>query len=522
MKKAIKIFLIILLLLICSIMIVGSFYYVTNYPKQEFDEILFYMLNGAEYTSPSVINNVIKFCIVPIIILTCLFFIPLIESVKNKLVLNIKCKEKKHVVQLFPIKHKALYLTVIFIFSFLFTIFSFKIPIYIKNKIQKTYIYDDYLIDAKTINLVFPEEKQNLILIVVESMENTVLSRENRGAWDYSLTPELESLALENINFSNTDKIGGPFTTYGTTFTSGGLVAQTAGIPLVTPSLLSGDINIYEGNGNYLSGAYTLGEILEEAGYVSEIMMGSDGNFGGRTQYFTTNGNYKIFDLNYAEENGFMTKEEEVWWGFEDDKLFEWSKHELLDLAKSGKPFNYLILTADTHFTDGYLSEKAEKKYDSQYENVYAYSSKCINDFVNWIKTQDFYKNTTIVIVGDHLGMQNDFYVDKAGENYARTVYNVIINSRIPATNSKNRIFTTIDMFPTILASLGIKIEGDRLGLGTNLFSEKPTLAEELGLDYLDKELHKNSLYYNEYILGDDYYVIKKTSRNLENSQNKK
>ena len=35
----------------------------------------------------------------------------------------------------------------------------------------------------------------------------------------------------------------------------------------------------------------------------------------------------------------------------------------------------------------------------------------------------------------------------------------------------KNRDFSTLDFFPTTLASLGVQIEGDRLGLGTNLFS---------------------------------------------------
>ena len=39
-----------------------------------------------------------------------------------------------------------------------------------------------------------------------------------------------------------------------------------------------------------------------------------------------------------------------------------------------------------------------------------------------------------------------------------------------------------MDMFPTTLASLGAVIDGDRV-IGTNLFSDKPTLAEELGFD---------------------------------------
>ena len=57
-----------------------------------------------------------------------------------------------------------------------------------------------------------------------------------------------------------------------------------------------------------------------------------------------------------------------------------------------------------------------------------------------------------------------------------------------------------MDMFPTTLAALGVSIEGDRLGLGTNLFSSKKTIPEEIGLDNFNKELKKSSDYYYKYI----------------------
>ena len=48
-------------------------------------------------------------------------------------------------------------------------------------------------------------------------------------------------------------------------------------------------------------------------------------------------------------------------------------------------------------------------------------------------------------------------------------------------------------MFPTTLASLGVEIKGERLGLGTNLFSEMPTFVELYGTDYVNGELLKES-----------------------------
>lgn len=255
------------------------------------------------------------------------------------------------------------------------------------------------------------------------------------------------------------------------------------------------------------------GEVLKDNGYNLEIMLGSDGTFGGRKQYYTTNGSYKIFDLNYAIEQGKMNPEHKVWWGFADDKLFEWSKEEIVQLAEKEKPFNYIMLTVDTHFPDGYLSPNVEDKFETQYENVHAYSSKSIKKFVEWIKEQEFYDNTTIVIVGDHLSMQEGFYEQRIDKDYERTVYNAIINPAIEPKNNKNRIFTSMDMYPTILASIGVKIEGERLGLGTNLYSGIPTLSEKLGFNNFNEELKKNSKFYNKSILGDDYYIMKKQDK---------
>ena len=65
-------------------------------------------------------------------------------------------------------------------------------------------------------------------------------------------------------------------------------------------------------------------------------------------------------------------------------------------------------------------------------------------------------------------------------------------------------------MFPTTLAALGVEIEGNRLGLGTNLFSAEQTLTEQYGFDMLDLELQKNSVFYNKQFLEmdeDDIFV---------------
>ena len=449
--------------------------------------------------------------------------IPTVKDVKKTRHINFIIKSKKYKIQIFPVKfisnHKKKYIFIVFVIATVAVIFGFRINVFISNSIKETSIFEEYYVDAKNVNITYPEKKRNLIIIIAESMENTVLSKENGGTWETSIVPELEELALNSVNFSNTSKIGGANQTYGANYSVAGTVAITSVIPLKTGDILINKATYME-EGKYLSGAYTLGEILDAQGYNLEIMLGSDATFGGRKQYFETNGNYKVFDVNYAIQQGKMKENEKEWWGFEDDKLFQWSKEEITNLAKQDSPFNYIMVTADTHFVDGYLSKNAEKKFDSQYENVYAYSSKSINEFVEWLKKQDFYENTTIVIIGDHLGMQTDFYKQKMEGNYDRTIYNVIINGVVEAKNNKNRIFTSMDMYPTILASIGIKIEGERLGIGTNLYSGEPTLAELKGFEAFNDEISKKSDWYNEHILGDDYYVMKKHTQKESEAKN--
>lgn len=46
-----------------------------------------------------------------------------------------------------------------------------------------------------------------------------------------------------------------------------------------------------------------------------------------------------------------------------------------------------------------------------------------------------------------------------------------------------------------------MEIEGERLGLGVNLFSDEQTLAERYGYDYMFDELSKMSTFYNKELL---------------------
>ena len=356
---------------------------------------------------------------------------------------------------------------------------------------------EDHYIDPNLVEMTFPEQKRNLIYIFLESMETTFGETEAGGPIYDNFIPELTQLAEENVNFSNDEGFGGALSFSGTTWTAAAMVTQTSGLNVQVPL----EAEYFGGENGYMPGVVSIGEILEDQGYNQTLLVGSDAEFGGRDAYFTEHGNYNIVDLNTLKERGWLRHDYRKWWGFEDAKLFNVAKLELTSLAEQGEPFNFTMLTCDTHFPNGYRCYDCEKEYPERYPRVMRCSSRKVYEFVEWCKEQPWYENTTLVISGDHLTMDPHF-MEGADENYQRTVYNCIINPAVEAVNEKNREFGTFDLFPTTLAAMGVEIDGDRLGLGTNLFSEKQTLCEMYGFEALDWELQKRSEFYNTRFLG--------------------
>lgn len=86
---------------------------------------------------------------------------------------------------------------------------------------------------------------------------------------------------------------------------------------------------------------------------------------------------------------GWIPEDYYEWWGFEDEKLFAFARKELSELAGSGQPFNLTLLTADTHFTDGYLCRNCKDEYGDQYSNVIVCSDRMVTEFVKWIQQQE-------------------------------------------------------------------------------------------------------------------------------------
>lgn len=471
-------------LLICSVLLFFSAtWYINHYGDTGFDSVLFTLFSNMNGVDSGILKNFALDALLPTFFVSALCFcVIFLIRIKKEWFFKIKLWHKSAI---------ALIIALIFLICA-----GSKVSIfgYAYKLMHKSTLFDDFYIDPAETEIIFPEEKQNLIYIFLESIENSYMSKADGGALPKNIMKELTHLADKNINFSHNSSVGGFFTPPGSTWTVAAMVSQSAGIPLkASPGTLN---NNEYGKDAFLPGATTLTDILHQNGYNQALMVGSNASFANRDIYYKNHNTDFIYDLNTAKEDKLIPEDYYVWWGMEDTYLFDYAKDKLLEMSKEDKPFSLTLLTVDTHFADGFICNFCKNEYHEQYSNVISCASRQVHNFVNWLKKQSFYKNTTIVIAGDHLTMDNEYIQRNVDENYERTVYNCFINSKTEAENFKNRVFTSFDMFPTTLSAIGCEIGGERLGLGTNLFSQKPTLAEEIGYDELSYQLDLSSKYY--------------------------
>lgn len=371
---------------------------------------------------------------------------------------------------------------------------------YVDMKLGRSNIYDNHYIAPESDKIVFPENKRNLIYIFLESIENTYASKEAGGDMDRNYIAQLTELAKDkdSVNFSNTDKLGGASVFVPSiSYTQGSTVAQTSGIALNT------QISQFYTEPEYPT-TIRLEDILHDNGYEQIYIEGSKGEFSLYDKYVGRYENSKVFDRKAAVDQGYFDDDPEyIWkWGIEDRKLIEITKQLITESSQKGKPFFVTMYTMDTHtFESGHRCPNCDSSIVNDYLASVDCTSRQIAEFVNWIKQQPFYENTTIILVGDHLGNEKTTRVD-IDEDYVRTTYNCIINPAKKPVSTQNRKFSSLDMFPTTLSAIGAEIKGDRLALGTDLFSSTETLCEELGEEEYKLQLERTSDYYKEVFFG--------------------
>ena len=120
------------------------------------------------------------------------------------------------------------------------------------------------------------------------------------------------------------------------------------------------------------------------------LMIGSQAVFGGRKFYYDQHGDYQIYDLNRVKQEGWLDQDYHEFWGYEDEKLFAFAKKKILELAQKQQPFNFEMLTVDTHHPYGYQQKDWDLPYTKGISNSIYHTDQLLNDFMGMVEKTTF------------------------------------------------------------------------------------------------------------------------------------
>ena len=499
----------IVLILLSAFIFAAGVYMKKTYPNEHLEQLFFYITNGGHATGPSVVIESLLFIIPVALLITAALILMQYDFFHTKFVVG--KKNGKDGVQIWPIRHRALFTTVMCVVMIVLGLWLSGSFEYVTSQTTTSDFIEKEYVHPQDVTIKAPAHKRNLLVIEIESFETSMFTKQQGGIWDHEVIPEMYELLFDKdaVFFASDNKVKGVLNGFGSTWTTASQIANTSGVPFKVPAEQN---NSYKSD-NFMRGAYTLGDVLYDNGYRNVLVTCSRANFGGVREYFTKHGQYEIIDADNVDDYELDLPESQYnEWGFSDAAAMHFAEQIMTRIDAEGiQPWHVFISTIDTHFV-GYLYDPdeengypgSETKFERQLENAYATTSRTVSELIRWVQAQPFYEDTTIVIFGDHLNMIATFCKDKYEKDRGR--YNLIFNSMASTDKLKNRQFTAYDFYPTMLAAAGFEIEGNRLGMGTNLFSSEKTLAEQYGMNYMNSQLMLRSEFYIDELIGRDDY----------------
>ena len=302
--------------------------------------------------------------------------------------------------------------------------------------------------DDSTQRLVTSESQEihkNVVLITIESYSASFMNE--YGGKD-NITPFLDSLATQSLQFTNLYAVGNR--------TVRGLEAVTLCLPpMAGESVLKRKDN---------KSKYSTGSLFKERNYSVKFMYGGDSYFDNMGDFFSGNG-YDIVDKKSfkPEEISFANI-----WGVCDDDMYKKAVNVMNEESKANKSFFNHIMTVSNHrpftYPDGKIDIASDKK--SRKGGV-KYTDYALRNFFKMAEKQPWFKNTVFVILADHCASSSG-KTELPVEKYR--IPAMIYSPGFITPSRNNTLMSQIDVMPTLFSLLNFKYESKFYG--QNVFSK--------------------------------------------------
>jgi len=222
--------------------------------------------------------------------------------------------------------------------------------------------------------------------------------------------------------------------------------------------------------------------ILDQRGYTTAAFHGDVPSFWNRDSTYKSWGYQYFFSSQY-----YKTKPSyNVGYGMKDKIFFRDAANYIQQLPQ---PFYAKLITLTNHYpylldkqnTDFPATKTGDKTVDPYVQTAH-YLDQAFAEFLNYLKKTGLYKNSVIVLYGDHYGISNNHRPAIAQLLHKKSInsYDLAQFQKVPfmihAAGLKGGIRQTyggeIDVLPTLLHLLGIK-DNNTIQFGTDLLSKQ-------------------------------------------------
>lgn len=233
-------------------------------------------------------------------------------------------------------------------------------------------------VEKDTTISILTTERPNIVLILLESWSADVIES---ITGEKGITPQFNSLVDEGILFTETYVTGNR--------SEQAMVSIFGGFPATPIVSLSHNLD-------KITKLPSLIRILNGEGYYTSFYFGGQLIYGGIRSYLRVNEFDKVIEQKDYESGLPQGK-----LGYHDEYVFD---RMLTELSLTQEPFFSTIFTQSSH--SPYDQPKTETIQFAELENEYLnsvyYTDKCLGDFIDGAKQQDWYDNTLFIVVADH------------------------------------------------------------------------------------------------------------------------
>lgn len=339
-----------------------------------------------------------------------------------------------------------------------------------------------YKIENDTTIHILKSNRPNIVLIIIESWSADVIEA---ITGEKGITPRFNELVNDGILFTRTYATGNR--------SEQAMVSIFGGFPATPIVSLSHNLD-------KIVKLPSLIKILNNEGYFTSFHFGGQLIYGGIRSYLRVN----EFDM-IVEQKDFDTDLPQGKLGYHDEYAFE---RMLTDLNDIQGPFFSTIFTQSSH--SPYDQPKSETVQFNELENDYLnsvfYTDRCLGDFMDDAKKQDWYDNTLFIMVADHSHSTHKAWsvLSKEYRRIPLLFYGNVIKSEFKGTQI-GRITSQNDLSKTILKQLNLN--SNEFKWSKNVFN--PTINEFAYFEANDGVgwISPNG-YYTYHRKNDHYYQI--------------